>query len=106
MMETAVECSETLYVYSVGPIDNWFGWSKLRSFKSGLHYDANEFHWFWAAAQKAARECGWEGDIREGPYIAAIPGDSQQRIIISWKQANNGTTFVISPVMLRWLEPV
>ena len=50
---------------------------------------------------------GWEGDIREGPFIAGLPTNetgNDGHIMIAWKQDNNGDTFVVSPFKLPWLE--
>ncbi|MBF0449003.1 MAG: hypothetical protein HQL67_12440 [Magnetococcales bacterium] len=53
----------------------------------------------------AARNHGWEGDIRDGPYIAGVPeGEYCSSVMVAWKQDNNGTTFIGSPVRLPWLE--
>jgi len=46
----------------------------------------------------------WEGDIKDGIYVFAIPGDVETRIGFVWKQDNNGQTFVISPVELPHLK--
>lgn len=58
-------------------------------------------------AYELAKKVGWEGDIREGPYIAGLPTHETAddgHIMIAWKQDNNGDTFVVSPYKLPWLE--
>ncbi len=58
-------------------------------------------------ALQIARKVGWEGDIREGPFIAGLPtdkGGEDGKVMIAWKQDNNGDTFIVSPIRLKWLE--
>lgn len=49
---------------------------------------------------------GWEGDVRgDDLYVFALPGHSGSTLIgYVWKQDNNGSTFVASPVRLQWLD--
>lgn len=54
-------------------------------------------------ALKAARQIGWEGDIREGPFIAGFPNDPDATwaaYMIAWKQQNNGMSFICAPFPL------
>lgn len=48
----------------------------------------------------------WEGDVRgDDLYVFALPGHSGSTMIgYLWKQDNNGSTFVASPVRLQWLD--
>lgn len=46
----------------------------------------------------------WEGDLREPIKVFAVPGDGKTDVGFIWKQDNNGTTFVLSPVPLQHLE--
>lgn len=49
----------------------------------------------------------WEGDIRgEDIYLFSLPDpdNCSEKIGIVWKQENNGTTFICSPVELPWLS--
>jgi hypothetical protein len=60
-------------------------------------------------AQEAARAAGWEGDYRNDsrPRVLFLPGANMNcafQHAFAWKQDNNGTTFVISPYQLTWLE--
>jgi hypothetical protein len=59
-------------------------------------------------AYALARLVHWEGDIREGPFVSMLPfpGNNWSAPIIAWKQDNNGTTFIASPVSLPWVEAV
>lgn len=52
-------------------------------------------------------EFRWEGDFRPHGHPRRIPvpdGEYGTHQIYVWKQENNGTTFVASPVRLPWLE--
>ena len=49
----------------------------------------------------------WEGDIRgQDLYVFGIPdpGESAFRLGLMWKQDNNGSTFICSPVALPWIS--
>jgi hypothetical protein len=92
-------------VVQLAPIDLWFGWSRLEDFLDNvgdwdgpIDIDAslNNFTVNLAKAFEEARRAGWEGDIREGPYVAPIMNDMDD-VIVAWKQDNNGTTFVAAP---------
>ena len=50
-----------------------------------------------------AKEVGWEGDFREPPCVFSIPSD-QFYLGFAFKQDNNGSTFILSPVELPWLD--
>ena len=104
-----------IYVYSCLPIDFWHGWHPLQSllsrsdtarYKTGdWSLDPSEVRKFWELAQILAKEIGWAGDIREGPFWIPLPpltGD--WTFAIAWKQDNNGDTFVASPFQLPWLH--
>src|SRR5262249_1721376 len=111
-----------MFVYTIAPIDNWYGWKPLTEVLNDalVHSDDRSF-WldhkklldFWNAAQKLARTQGWEGDIRGsfgdsdgGPWFAPLPIDDpgSTAFMLCWKQDNNGTTFVASPIPLPWLQ--
>ena len=103
-----------LSVYAVPPIDCWVGWTAEREFMlsclQGLNIDwelmrVSEYVKLRRDAMKLARRAGWEGDIRDGPYVAALPnGDCESSLMIAWKQQSNGDTFIVSPFPLPWLE--
>lgn len=98
-----------IYVYEVAPIDNWTGWSDMEYArgKACLEGTLDEVDTLFEIGREAARmHLLWEGDIREGPYVSALPMDISGTfaIMVAWKQDNNGTTFVASQAALPWLE--
>lgn len=104
-----------MIVYRLAPIDFWVGWNHKNDLfreitTEELAYefrDIEEWNWLWAVASALARRIGWEGDIREGPYVSMLPNagcDPECSVLIAWKQDNNGTTFIASPYRLPWLE--
>lgn len=110
-----------LFVYSLAPIDFWTGWlteeqyllqlagEAIRSenYTATLEQIAARYLQQKAAALSQAKSMGWEGDMREGPFIAGLPPDApgaDGQIMIAWKQRNNGETFVVSPHPLPWLS--
>ena len=116
-----------MYVYSTSFIDFWDGWRrpsdvfKVPDRYHGKHptlYPTYEGYltpdlWetTWERAKTAAKSIGWEGDIREGPYVSMCPVpdyeedvyDNDGYFFIAWKQDNNGITFIASPVPLAYL---
>lgn len=97
-----------LYVYSIAPIDLWPGWFEESDYlKSAALIDTSfvdEYRALKEEAMEAALDAGWEGDFRQGPFVAGIPSaNGEPRVMIAWKQESNGTTFVVSPVELTHL---
>jgi hypothetical protein len=102
-----VECIQSeaaagLHVYSIPPFDFWDGWLTEKEYLQRSERPVG-YYSFRAVAFERARAMGWEGDIREGPYVAGLPYEERD-IIVAWKQDNNGQTFIASPVELPWLE--
>lgn len=110
------QTEKMMIVYRIQPIDCWAGWQKpgdlFKVMPTGCEtfdcYNAEEWIPLWKRAQALAKEVGWEGDIRTGPYVTILPVPSDESsdcpVVIAWKQDNNGTTFVASPYPLFWLN--
>jgi len=68
----------------------------------------DDFNANFAKAKEEAKNIGWEGDYQTGhadPRVFFIPnGEGGFSYGFAWKQVNNGTTFVLSPVRLPHLE--
>jgi hypothetical protein len=100
-----------MYVYALSPIDFWEPWRTEDEYLAAISQDSyNGAGWrkaydaFKDAALKLAQKAGWEGDMRQGPFIGGLPMDlDDARYCLAWKQDNNGTTFVAAPVELPWL---
>ena len=58
----------------------------------------------WVKAKMQAEASGWEGDIRTGPVVFWLPSETIFEYGFVFKQDNNGTTFVISPKELPYLN--
>lgn len=60
----------------------------------------------WKSAQDAASEHGWEGDFRSKDHrvVIAVPHGVDFQAGFVFKQDNNGSTFVVSPVELPHLN--
>lgn len=119
MAATGGEMMRKGYLGSRGPIDFWQGWLTIDAvvleelkdpdrWLRGSSLDSL-FRFMQAAMDKARTiDCGWEGDIREGPYVIGLPppeGDYDVFYAVAWKQDNNGDTFVASPFLMTWMEP-
>ncbi len=113
-----------MIVYVCSPIDH--NWENLKSVaeyaqelgardaaviaergeKGLLYYDStvNDFLRDWNEAKSLAHEHGWEGDFRQGPSIFWLPDETGFIYGFVFKQDNNGTTFIISPRQLPWVE--
>lgn len=82
--------------YCIPPLD--FGWENAITFPIESVPDEVKF---------LARKLGWEGDVR-GKDCAKflIPDEMGFAEGFIWKQDNNGTCFVISPIPLPHLEAI
>jgi hypothetical protein len=101
------------YVYDMGPnTDRWVGWQSPTDAagqgKAGFQedwqqdIDAVVEH----AKEQFRARTGWEGDVREGPFIAGLmpPEDGKEfTFAVAIKQDNNGWIYVWSPYELGWL---
>jgi hypothetical protein len=117
MTVVALKPEKKMFVYMVPPIDYWQGWIAEREFLTSYVQDRTyeDIEWtahrikaysaFREGALALAKRMGWEGDIHDGPYVAAVPaGDCESDFMIAWKQCSNGDTFIVSPFWLPWLE--
>lgn len=111
-------------VYDVSPID--YGWAWMPTVEDvaaqyakhdaelliGDDKDEGRLHDNFISelqgAMDAARKEGWEGDYRgdSRPRVLFLPANEGGTFIhaFAWKQDNNGSTFVISPVPMVWLQ--
>lgn len=102
-----------MFAYAVGPIDHWNGWQRPENVFVGgdNNYDTHQIsEWppLWERAKNLGQMAGWEGDIIAGPFVSVLPNEPGDHwpggVMIAWKQANNGETFVVTPFLLPWLE--
>jgi len=101
-----------LYVYGIWPIDFWGGWTKESNFifdedidtEGACYFSRRKYDAMLAQAKLGATKVGWQGDIREGPFLSSMPDPPDSHIVIAWKQDNGGLTFVASEAKLPWLE--
>ena len=111
-----------MYTYHIAPID--FGWENLKTVAetasrlgalkaegravAGEHgyaeLDVDDFLSDWEAAKNLADGEGWEGDFRQGPVVFWVPHEDGFKYGFAFKQDNNGSTFVVSPVRMPWFE--
>ena len=107
------------YTYEVPPID--IGWENMRTVQetasiltTRMHggasknditpSDLQSFLYAWESAKEEASINGCEGDFRNEPVVIWIPNDTEFNYGFAFKQDNNGTTYVVSPVSMPWLE--
>lgn len=84
-----------------------FAESDARLMVTGADYEPFYHADFWRhfeTAKELATAEGWEGDFRQGPRVFFLPGEGEFEYGFVWKQDNNGTTFVVSPHPLTWLD--
>lgn len=104
-----------MFVYQVGPVDFFSGMLPIAMAADRAKeecgdeavFDLFRFVMECARYVSLAKDSFWEGDIRgKELYVFAIPdADScSQRFGLVWKQDNNGTTFICSPVELPWIN--
>lgn len=104
----------------MSPVDWWDGTLSLKDFLSrlagqdsaeggaepGVHLMSRlaELGRDLTDAMNGFKQVGWEGDVREGPFVFSVPGETEMSWGLVLKQDNNGTTFVASPVPLPHLD--
>ena len=108
--------------YDISPID--VGWDNLktvwetaallgakdaesrarRETTSDCSYDLPKFLTAWEFAKQKAGDHGWEGDFRIDPVVFWVPDDTQFSYGFVFKQDNNGTTYIVSPVDMPHLK--
>lgn len=110
-----------VYAYEAGIIDYWCGWltfdEMYKKIKEGaintggdgnVEYAIQGFLLFIHKVYLAAVDLGWEGDIREGPYFTVYPGgeigSGVWPLVMSWKQDNNGVSFLGSEIQLHIIK--
>jgi hypothetical protein len=105
------------HVYEIAPID--MRWDFLPTVEStsaeiknqedqtGREGDpaSDEFASAWEDAQDLAAERGWDGDFRSPARVFWVPDEGEFHFGFVFKQDNNGTTYVVSPVELPHLNP-
>ena len=101
--------------YHIAPID--FGWGlllRVEEFAARVKgheeaaYTSSQLRLDLDKAKELARAVGWEGDFRKGyePRVLMLPDEVEMKYAFVWKQENNGSTFVVSPIELPWLDGV
>ena len=62
----------------------------------------NDFADLMTAAVRLGFYLGWDGDTQSGMrnFMVASPNDCAFLLAVAWKQSNNGTCFIVSPVPL------
>lgn len=110
-----------MYAYHIAPID--YAWDQLKSVATTAgemaaaeaevavagvsrseYPEVAEFLRDWEEAKSLAYSEGWEGDFRQGPVVFWVPTSDSFKYGFAFKQPNNGSTFIISPVPMPWLE--
>lgn len=92
-------------VYHISPIDLWGLAIPVSSLVGDMRAWADGLVEI-AMDDVSLDDIGWEGDVREGPFIFPIPAEVTVLHAVVWKQDNNGNTFVWSPVSLPHLDSV
>lgn len=108
-----------MYKYVTGPIDYWDGLPTLKEYEMMLAREAitnlayqkelafQPIVFLSEQFEQAKKEmyC-WEGDFLAGPYVFLLPDPDSVTMQpgFIWKQRNNGTTFIVSPFDLPWLN--
>ncbi len=96
------------YHYETGPIDAFWGCIPIEEFLNSEEEQGINCTGIITRLMRECRKFGaWEGDMNRGVLVFALPCDSgrlEMEIGFIWKQSNNGTTFIISPRELPWIE--
>lgn len=114
-MPKVTHLTKQWFVYCIPPIDNFWDMLKtvdetsalLQSYAEedqGHREVASTFEADFASAKYLASEYLWEEDFRHEPCVFRVPDELEFVYGFVWKQDNNGTCFVVSPVALPHLE--
>ncbi len=111
-----VKLQNGMYGYVVAPLDYFDGCINLDDFiknyqaKSIVNDDFQKYNEIYEILTKLLESMKfsdwWEGDLKESIQVFSIPGDGETDIGFIWKQNNNGTTFVVSPIPLPYLNEI
>ena len=97
-----------MFIYQTGPQDYFGGMQTVKQAAKEYELSIDELiRSAMKCAYVVAKANGsyWEGDIGELRIIGLPDPDNCRAIIVFiWKQDNNGTTFICSPVELSWLS--
>ncbi len=102
-----------MYLYMTDPIDSWPGWQPAEDFKvtwQDLRKEnfVQDYDALLEQATAEARRRGWQGDFRNGPYVAGLPPQDGRggvaAFMVGWRQTADGRCFIASPYALPWLE--
>ena len=99
--------TRTNWLYEIGPIDYWTGWTPLEQVKVN-NYSDKEYEDLESDAEFAKvlieKYTSWEGDGRW--YVSGMPTSeySNSLLMFAVKQSNNGSTFICTPFPLPWLD--
>lgn len=101
---SGVPDSSTYFIYERDPIDDWDGYHKLHV--GDIFHNVKWRKLIYQSLTVLNNKSAWEGDIREGPYVAMLPGNEYDfaNWVVLLKQDNNGTTFVVSNYKLEYLD--
>jgi hypothetical protein len=111
------------YPYVITPID--FGWEYLRTIEetavfmakqeaymtrehpsSHVVYKTVDFLLSWENAKRLALQLGWGGDFSEECRVTWVESEDSMKYGFVFKEVNNGTTYVISPIPRPDLQPL
>jgi hypothetical protein len=102
-----VAVTKHFYVYAINPIDVYWRclprlddvlWL-LESKEARDGFMDDYYH-----ALSKAIDAGWEEDFTEKPRAFFLPDDTAFSYGFVWKQSNSGTTFVVTPHEMPWLD--
>jgi len=110
-----------MYIYESSPLDDFHGLSSAKEIVSSFmrrpvyeYYCPNDhstkFTELFELAMRCARfvsmaeKSHWEGDIGDLHFFAVPQPPDRIAIGLVWKQGNNGTTYICSPIPLPWVE--
>lgn len=109
------ESTSVYFVYVTGPLDWWPGWRWVDEILAAMrgsdtlveagYPEPSKLEAMVSSAKKVADAAGWEGDGRWACAPLPAPEMFSSELMFAVKQSNNGTTYVVSPFRLPWLEP-
>lgn len=95
------------FAYRVDPIDwHWNDIETVAKFVSrrGAENVPEQFHEALMGAGAVAYQHGWRTNMIDGPCVLWLPAPDCFQYGFVFKEANNGSTYVISPFPLGYLD--
>lgn len=93
---------ERFHIYGIIPIDFWQGWIPVDEFLQRWPDLIEDVELQLLIVKREATRMGWDG---HGEIcMTGFPIEGGGGYLFGWQQQDNGTSFIVSPIEMPWLE--